>query len=139
MKQQYDGYHFSKNCVDIYNPFSLFNAFAQKSYENFWFSTGTPTFLIDILQESDFDIRELDNTTATAEQFDAPSNRITDPLPVLYQSGYLTIKGYDPDFQLYTLAYPNKEVKKKDLIEIADARLCASACTREYILCSVLY
>ena len=112
LKQQYDGYHFSKNCVDIYNPFSLFNAFAQKSYENFWFSTGTPTFLIDILQESDFDIRELDNTTATAEQFDAPSNRITDPLPVLYQSGYLTIKGYDPDFQLYTLAYPNKEVRK---------------------------
>ena len=72
LKQQYDGYHFSKN----------------------------------------FDIRELDNTTATAEQFDAPSNRITDPLPVLYQSGYLTIKGYDPDFQLYTLAYPNKEVRK---------------------------
>ena len=112
LKQQYDGYHFSENCEDIYNPFSLFNAFAQKKYANFWFSTGTPTFLIDILQESDFDIRELDNTTATAEQFDAPSNRITDPLPVLYQSGYLTIKGYDPDFQLYTLAYPNKEVRK---------------------------
>ena len=112
LKQQYDGYHFSENSEDIYNPFSLFNAFAQKKYANFWFSTGTPTFLIDILQESDFDIRELDNTTATAEQFDAPSNRITDPLPVLYQSGYLTIKGYDPDFQLYTLAYPNKEVRK---------------------------
>ena len=112
LKQQYDGYHFSENSEDIYNPFSLFNAFAQKKYANFWFSTGTPTFLIDILQESNFDIRELDNTTATAEQFDAPSNRITDPLPVLYQSGYLTIKGYDPDFQLYTLAYPNKEVRK---------------------------
>ncbi|WP_195406061.1 ATP-binding protein [Bacteroides congonensis] len=112
LKQQYDGYHFSKNCADIYNPFSLINAFTQKSYENFWFSTGTPTFLIDLLQESDFDIRDLDATTATAEQFDAPSNRITDPLPVLYQSGYLTIKGYDPDFQAYTLGYPNKEVRK---------------------------
>lgn len=112
LKLQYDGYHFSKNCTDIYNPFSLINAFAQKSYENFWFSTGTPTFLIDLLQESDFDIRNLDATTATAEQFDAPSNRITDPLPVLYQSGYLTIKGYDPDFQTYTLGYPNKEVRK---------------------------
>ena len=112
LKQQYDGYHFSENCEDIYNPFSLFNAFAQKKYANFWFSTGTPTFLIDILQECDFDIRELDGTTATAEQFDAPSNRITDPLPVLYQSGYLTIKGYDPDFQIYTLTYPNKEVRK---------------------------
>ena len=109
---EYDGYHFSENCEDIYNPFSLFNAFAQKKYANFWFSTGTPTFLIDILQECDFDIRELDGTTATAEQFDAPSDRITDPLPVLYQSGYLTIKGYDPDFQIYTLTYPNKEVRK---------------------------
>lgn len=68
--------------------------------------------MIDLLQESNFDIRELDDTTATAEQFDAPTNRITDPLPVLYQSGYLTIKGYDPSFQLYTLAYPNKEVRK---------------------------
>ena len=112
LKQQYDGYHFSENCEDIYNPFSLFNAFAQKKYANFWFSTGTPTFLIDILQECDFDIRELDGTSATAEQFDAPSDRITDPLPVLYQSGYLTIKGYDPDFQIYTLTYPNKEVRK---------------------------
>lgn len=102
----------TKNCVDIYNPFSLINAFTQKSYANFWFSTGTPTFLIDLLQESDFDIRDLDATTATAEQFDAPSNRATDPLPVLYQSGYLTIKSYDPNFQAYTLGYPNKEVRK---------------------------
>ena len=112
LKRQYDGYHFSKKCEDVYNPFSLFNAFAQKSYENFWFSTGTPTFLINILQQSNFDIRELDGTTATAEQFDAPTSVITDPLPVLYQSGYLTIKGYDSEFQLYTLAYPNKEVRK---------------------------
>ena len=108
LKQQYDGYHFSNNCVDIYNPFSLINAFTQKSYANFWFSTGTPTFLIDLLQESDFDIRDLDATTATAEQFDAPSNKATDPLPVLYQSGYLTIKSYDPNFQAYTWAIPTK-------------------------------
>lgn len=112
LKEQYDGYHFSKNSEDVYNPFSLFNAFAQKSYANFWFSTGTPTFLINILQQTDFDIRELDDITATAEQFDAPTSTITDPLPVLYQSGYLTIKGYDPEFQLYTLSYPNKEVRK---------------------------
>lgn len=112
LKQQYDGYHFSENSEDIYNPFSLMNAFAQKKYANFWFSTGTPTFLIDLLQECDFDIQELDNITATAEQFDTPTNKITDPIPVLYQSGYLTIKGYDPEFQVYTLAYPNKEVRK---------------------------
>lgn len=112
LKQQYDGYHFSENSEDIYNPFSLMNAFAQKKYANFWFSTGTPTFLIDLLQECDFDIQELDNITATAEQFDTPTNKITDPIPVLYQRGYLTIKGYDPEFQVYTLAYPNKEVRK---------------------------
>ena len=92
----------------IGNPFSLFNAFVGKNYENFWFSTGTPTFLIELLKQSQFDIRELDNTTATAEQFDAPTNVIT----VLYQRAKLTIKGYDPDFELYTLAYPNKEVRK---------------------------
>lgn len=112
LKLQYDGYHFSRNCEDIYNPFSLFNAFAQKSYFNFWFSTGTPTFLIELLQQSQFDIRNLENITATAEQFDAPTDQIIDPLPVLYQSGYLTIKAYDPEFQTYELAYPNKEVRK---------------------------
>lgn len=63
LKLQYDGYHFSKRCEDIYNPFSLFNAFVGKNYENFWFSTGTPTFLIELLKQSQFDIRELDNTT----------------------------------------------------------------------------
>ena len=111
LKRQYDGYHFSKNCVDIYNPFSLFNAFDAKDYKNFWFSTGTPTFLIDILQRTDFDVRSLDGLTATDEQFDAPTDHIGDPIPVLYQSGYLTIKGYDPAFCLYRLAYPNGEVR----------------------------
>ena len=78
LKQQYDGYHFSENSEDIYNPFSLFNAFAQKKYANFWFSTGTPTFLIDILQQSDFDIRQLDGVSATAEQFGLYHHQIRD-------------------------------------------------------------
>ena len=112
LKRQYDGYHFSKVCADIYNPFSLFNAFDSKEYKNYWFSTGTPTFLIDILQRSDFDVRSLEGVEATDEQFDAPTEQITSPIPVLYQSGYLTIKGYDPDFQIYRLAYPNGEVRK---------------------------
>lgn len=92
LKRQYDGYHFSKACPDIYNPFSLFNAFDSGEYKNYWFSTGTPTFLIDILQHVDFDVRSLDGLTATEEQFDAPTDQIVDPIPVLYQSGYLTIK-----------------------------------------------
>ena len=110
--RQYDGYHFSKACADIYNPFSLFNAFNSKEYKNYWFSTGTPTFLIDILRHADFDVRALEGVEATDEQFDAPTEQITSPIPVLYQSGYLTIKGYDRNFQIYRLAYPNGEVRK---------------------------
>lgn len=112
LKQRYDGYHFSKHCADIYNPFSLFNAFDAKEYKNFWFSTGTPTFLIDLLRECDFDVRSLEGIEAVDEQFDAPTERIVSPVPVLYQSGYLTIKGYDPDFRIYNLAYPNGEVRQ---------------------------
>ena len=112
LKRQYDGYHFSKACADIYNPFSLFNAFNSKEYKNYWFSTGTPTFLIDILRHADFDVRALEGVEATDEQFDAPTEQITSPIPVLYQSGYLTIKGYDRNFQIYRLAYPNGEVRK---------------------------
>ena len=111
LKHRYDGYHFSKRCPDIYNPFSLFNAFNAKEYKNYWFSTGTPTFLIDLLREADFDIRSLEGVEATDEQFDAPTERITSPVPVLYQSGYLTIKDFDPDFRIYRLAYPNEEVR----------------------------
>ena len=112
LKKQYDGYHFSKNCEDIYNPFSLFNALDAKEYKNFWFSTGTPTFLIELLQEADFNVRDLEGVEATDEEFDAPTEQIQSPIPVLYQSGYLTIKGYDPEFQIYKLAYPNREVRK---------------------------
>lgn len=120
LKQQYGGYHFSNNCTDIYNPFSLFNAFAKKSYEDFWFSTSNPTFLINLMQQCNFNIRKLDATIATAEQFDAPINNITDPLPVLYQNGYLTIKEYDPDFQIYTLSYPNEEIKQRFIESFED-------------------
>ncbi|MBQ8673907.1 MAG: ATP-binding protein [Bacteroides sp.] len=112
LKKQYDGYHFSKRCEDIYNPFSLFNAFNAKEYKNYWFSSGTPTFLLELLKEADFNVRDLEMTEATDEQFDAPTEVITSPIPVLYQSGYLTIKGYDSTFNIYTLGYPNNEVRK---------------------------
>ena len=111
LRRQYDGYHFSKSCVDVYNPFSLINAFAQKSYENYWFSTGTPTFLIELLQQMNFDIRLLDRMDAKPEDFDKATDCLTDPIPVLYQSGYLTIKSYDTFFRTYTLGYPNEEVR----------------------------
>ena len=112
LKKQYDGYHFSKKCEDIYNPFSLFNALNAREYKNYWFSTGTPTFLIELLQEADFNVVDLEGLEATDEEFDAPTEQIQSPIPVLYQSGYLTIKEFDPEFQVYKLAYPNKEVRK---------------------------
>ena len=111
LKKQYDGYHFRENSEDIYNPFSLFNALNAKKYKNYWFSTGTPTFLIELLQNVQFDVRMMDGMTAMDDQFDAPTEVITDPIPVLYQSGYLTIKSFDPMFKIYTLAYPNNEVR----------------------------
>lgn len=111
LKKQYDGYHFSEKCEDIYNPYSLINAFNTKKYDYFWFESGTPTFLLDILERMDFNVRELDGVMAAKEQFDAPTDAISDPIPVLYQSGYLTIKEYDRMFRSYTLAYPNSEVR----------------------------
>ena len=112
LKKMYDGYHFSPGCEDIYNPFSLLSAFSNLDYDSYWFSSGTPTFLINLLRRSEFDIESLDNTEASAEQFDAPTEQVHTPLPVLYQSGYLTIKAYDPVFRIYTLAYPNEEVRQ---------------------------
>lgn len=111
LKKQYDGYHFSDNSEDIYNPFSLINAFAQRKYFNYWFSTGTPTFLIELLQRMNFDVRLLDRMDAKPEDFDKATDNLTDPIPVLYQSGYLTIKDYDPFFRTYMLGYPNEEVR----------------------------
>ena len=111
LRRLYDGYHFSPNCEDIYNPFSLLNALNNKNYNRYWFSSGTPTYLIDLLKKYDFDLESLDGMTALAEQFDAPTEAITNPIPVLYQSGYITIKDYDPEYTEYTLAYPNDEVR----------------------------
>lgn len=111
LKRQYDGYHFSKHCEDIYNPFSLFNAFDDKEYRNYWFSTGTPTSLVELLGRTDFDVRELEGLEATEAQFDAPTECLANPVPILYQSGYLTIKSHDPLFNIYKLGYPNDEVR----------------------------
>lgn len=124
LKRQYDGYHFSKNCADIYNPFSLFNAFSLRDYQSFWFSTGTPTFLIELLQRMDFNLRQLEKMEVKAEDFDKATEVITDPIPVLYQSGYLTIKGYNPLFRTYTLGYPNEEVKIGFIETLIPSYLC---------------
>ena len=111
LRRMYDGYRFSPECEGIYNPFSLLNCLNDRRYGRYWFSSGTPTFLIELLRRCSFDIESLEGTTLRAEGFDAPTERITDPIPVLYQSGYLTIKEYNFGADLYTLAYPNDEVR----------------------------
>ena len=111
LRRMYDGYHFSPECEDIYNPFSLLNALNDRRYGKYWFASGTPTFLIEMLRKYNFDIESLDGTVLRAEGFDVPTESITDPVPVLYQSGYLTIKEYNFAGDLYTLAYPNDEVR----------------------------
>ncbi|MGL4520390.1 MAG: ATP-binding protein [Phocaeicola sp.] len=111
LKKRYDGYHFSKGMTDIYNPFSLLTAFTNKMLESYWFSTGTPSFLLELIKKEQLDISKLEGITATAVDFDRSTERISNVLPVLYQSGYLTIKDYNPLLNTYTLGYPNQEVR----------------------------
>jgi hypothetical protein len=112
LKRMYDGYHFCKKGEDIYNPFSIINALDSRQYNYYWYSTGTPTFLVEMLEKMDFDPRLFENEVMASDtDFDKPTERLTDPLPVLYQSGYLTIKEYNELTKLYLLGYPNEEVR----------------------------
>ncbi len=111
LKQQYDGYRFSKESPDVYNPFSLLKCFNQKDMAYYWFESGTPTFLIRQMQHFRTDITTLDNMEVPATAFDRPTEAMNNALPLLYQTGYLTIKGYNPITQLYTLSIPNQEVR----------------------------
>jgi hypothetical protein len=116
LKNYYDGYHFSGNCKDIYNPFSLLNAFYEGEIKSFWFGSATPTFLVETLrkykEEGLFNLNMLDETAAvTVRSFDVPTEAMTGPLPLLFQSGYLTIKSYDDNFESYVLGVPNEEVR----------------------------
>ena len=110
LKAQYDGYHFSADSPDVYNPFSLINALSDKSLANYWFSTGTPTILTKLISKYEMDPKDFDaGFEATQEMFDAPTETATDAIPMLYQSGYLTIKGYESG--TYILQFPNNEVR----------------------------
>ena len=112
LKDNYDGYHFSEESEDIYNPFSLMKALAAKKIGNYWFESGTPTFLFERLKQNPIDETTLDSMPLIPESdFDVSPEISDNALPMLYQTGYLTIKEYDRDLQLYTLGYPNKEVK----------------------------
>ena len=111
LKLKYDGYRFSRNAEGVYNPFSLLSAMDNRDFSNYWFSTGTPTFLVKMMKRFHTDLTKLDGSEAGADDFDAPTENMHSVLPLFYQSGYLTIKGYDPILSNYTLGYPNEEVK----------------------------
>lgn len=110
LKLKYDGYHFSKNSEDVYNPFSLIKALASGDIGDYWFDSGTPTYIIKLLQKYNVGLRDLTGQDAGVSDFDVSPENMTTALPLLYQSGYLTIKHYDPMIDLYTLGYPNEEV-----------------------------
>ena len=111
IKLRYDGYHFSSVSDDIYNPYSLLNALCDQQLDNYWFASGTPTFLIRQLQHFKTDIMSFDRLEVPSSAFDQPTENMKDALPLLYQSGYLTIKDYDRDIEAYTLSIPNQEVR----------------------------
>ena len=112
LKQWYDGYHFSDKSEDIYNPFSLLNTFAQRQFGSYWFETGTPTFLVELLKHCRYDLNRLTQEMAMADSLNGMDSMEENPVPILYQSGYLTIKDFDREFRYYTLGFPNKEVEE---------------------------
>ena len=112
LKANYDGYHFSEESPDIYNPFSLLSSLAYGRVDSYWYASGTPTVLVNMLEKSGWEICDLEGREADADEFDAPAENVPTPLPMLYQAGYLTIKGYDPLAGAYTLGIPNAEVAR---------------------------
>jgi hypothetical protein len=111
LKEYYDGYHFTHNSIGIYNPFSLLNAFKYKEISNYWFETGTPTYLVELLKRTHYDLGRMAHVETDADVLNSIYGD-EDPIPVIFQSGYLTIKGYDKEFGLYRLGFPNKEVEE---------------------------
>ena len=112
LREQYDGYHFGQNGIGVYNPFSLLNTFSKLEFGSYWFETGTPTYLVELLQRDDYVLPNLTEEVATADVLNSIDSFSSNPIPVIYQSGYLTIKGYDPEFGEYRLGFPNKEVEE---------------------------
>jgi hypothetical protein len=111
LRSRYDGYHFCEDTVGIYNPFSLLNAFLVNKFRNYWFESGTPSYLVHLLKKHNYPLEKLTTTSVKDSALTSSDYRLNDPIPVIYQSGYLTITGYDPQYNLYKLGFPNKEVE----------------------------
>ena len=112
LKENYDGYHFASDLRDVYNPFSLMRVFDSMQFGNYWFQSGNPHFLIKKIIDNAIDLFELQKSVETGAQLQDLDLAAVNPIPLMYQSGYLTIKAYDKDFEEYTLGYPNREVKQ---------------------------
>ena len=123
LKHRYDGYHFSDNLTDVYNPFSLLNAFSMKDLRDYWFASGTPTYLIRLLNHTQEDLNELTGRYYSPEEFIDYKADVEKPLPMIYQSGYLTVKRYDRDFGTFLLDFPNNEVKSGFVSLVASSYL----------------
>ena len=112
LKTDYDGYHFVKNGIGVYNPFSLLNTFANSEFGRYWFETGTPSYLVEVMKQDNYPLPDLTQEQVTGDFLNSIDSMSKNPLPLIYQSGYLTIKDYDPEFGFYTLGFPNKEVEE---------------------------
>jgi hypothetical protein len=111
MRLRYDGYHFTENSVGVYNPFSLLNTFQDLKFRNYWFETGTPSYLVYLLQKHHYNLEHMASVECGPDVLNSIDPQSTNPIPVIYQSGYLTIKDFDPEFEQYTLGFPNREVE----------------------------
>lgn len=111
LKACYDGYHFTENTDGIYNPFSLLNTFFKMKFGNYWFETGTPTYLVELLRRNHYNLERMAHEETDADVLNCIYGD-NEPIPVIFQSGYLTIKGYDKEFGLYRLGFPNREVEE---------------------------
>ena len=111
LRRYYDGYHFSEHSEDVFNPFSLIRALNGRKIESYWFSSGTPSYLIKTLKKYHVNVLDVENNSCDVDDFDVSPEQMTSALPLLYQSGYLTIKKYNPILKRYALGYPNREVR----------------------------
>ncbi len=112
LKELYDGYHFEYGTEGVYNPFSLLNTFNKNKFRDYWFETGTPSFLVELLKHTNYDLNRLQKEEVPADVLNSIDSMSTNPIPVIYQSGYLTIKDYDERFGVYRLGFPNEEVEQ---------------------------
>ena len=112
LRRMYDGYHFHQKAKGVYNPFSVLNTFKNREFGSYWFETGTPSYLVELLRRHYYDLEEMATSEVTADVLNSIDAESTNPIPVIYQSGYLTIKGYDTEFQMYHLGFPNVEVEE---------------------------